>query len=110
MRTLLRSISLVLLLAAGFGLAGCGDGDRGVEVDGAAAELSAAELGRLGAHLDQEPERAEELLDEAGLTWEDFEAAVRRVSADTGEARRYAKAFAKAGGETTPEPEGENEG
>ena len=106
MRTLLGALALCLLLT---GVLGVVAGDAGDDEAPAteAADLTAAELGRLGAELDQEPERAEEILDEAGLTWEQFEAAVREVSADTEEARRYAEAFAAAGGEVADDAGGE---
>ncbi len=112
MRTAIRLLALCLLLAGALGMAACDPGDD--EAPAAeAADFSAEELGRLGAELDQEPERAEAILEDAGITWEEFEAAVREVSADTEEARLYAEAFAAAGGEgpedaseTETEPQG----
>lgn len=90
---------LTTLLSAGLGLTACGTHGDPPAAAGAAAELSAEELGRLGAQIEQSPEGAEAILDEHGLTWEEFEAAVRAVSADTGKARRYTEAFTAAGGE-----------
>ena len=104
MRTALSLLAFCLLLAGGLSLAACDAGDD--EAPAAeAADLSAEELGRLGAQLDQEPERAEAILEEAGVTWEEFEAAVREVSADAEEARSYSEAFAAAGGDVPREPD-----
>jgi len=96
-----RILMLSALLVAGLAVAACGT-DEGPREAGAAAELSPEELGRLGARIEQEPDRAAEILEEEGLTWEEFEAAVRAVSADAGKARRYTEAFTAAGGQGTP--------
>ena len=93
-----RILMLSALLVAGLAVAACAT-DEGPREAGAAAEFSPEELGRLGARIEQEPERAEAILEEAGLTWEELETAVRAVSADAGKARRYAEAFAEAGGQ-----------
>lgn len=83
-------IVLAAFLAVGIA-AGCGgtDGDRA----GAEAGLTAAELGELGGRIYVEPARAEELLDEAGLTAEEFEIRIREVSSDPEVAREYTEAF-----------------
>lgn len=83
-------IVLAAFLAVGIA-AGCGgtDGDRA----GADAGLTAAELGELGGRIYVEPDRAEELLDRAGLTAEEFEARIREVSSDPEVAREYTEAF-----------------
>ena len=96
-----RILMLSLLLVAGLALAACGTSDDMPAEAGAAAELSAEELGRLGARIEQAPDRAAEILEDEGLTWEEFEAAVRAVSADAEKARRYAEAFTEAGGQGT---------
>jgi len=93
---------LSALLVAGLAVAACGTGADMPDEAGAAAEMSAEELGRLGAEIEQAPDRAAEILEEEGLTWEEFEAAVRAVSADAEKARRYAEAFTEAGGQGTP--------
>ena len=95
----IRVLTLSALLLGGLAVAACGANDDVPAEAGAAAELSAEELGRLGARIEQEPERAEAILEEAGLTWEELETAVRAISADAGKARRYAEAFAEAGGQ-----------
>lgn len=88
----------VLVLSCGLAFA-CG-GDGGVEADtvGSAAELSPTDLGTLGARLHQSPQEADAILESEGLTWEEFEAAVRQVSADVGDAEAYTEAFEAGGG------------
>lgn len=83
-------IVLASFLAVGIA-AGCGgtDGERAE----AEAGLTAAELGELGGQIYVEPDRAEELLDEAGLTAGEFEVRIREVSSDPDVAREYTGAF-----------------
>lgn len=83
-------IALAAFLAVGIA-AGCG----GTESDraGADAGLTAAELGELGGRIYVEPDRAEELLDEAELTAGEFDARIREVSSDPEVAREYTEAF-----------------
>lgn len=83
-------IVVAAFLAVGIA-AGCGgtDGERA----GTDAGLTAAELGELGGQIYVEPDRAEELLDEAGLTAEQFDARIREVSSDPEVAREYTEAF-----------------
>lgn len=97
-----RVVTMSALLIAGLTAMGCGATGEDPEAAGAAAELSPEELGELGARLEQEPSRAEEILEEAGLSWEELESAVRAVSADADTARRYTEAFLAAGGQGTP--------
>jgi hypothetical protein len=79
------------------GLAGgCAGG--GAEPD-EAEELSATELGQLGGRIHQEPERADEILAEAGLTAEELEERVREVTADPDASRAYAEGFRAVAGE-----------
>ncbi len=59
-------------------------------------ELSPEELGELGVRLEAEQDRMEEVLAEHGLTLETYEAAIRRVTENPGEARRYAEAYENA--------------
>jgi hypothetical protein len=84
-------------LAAFLGLAALSAACAGGEPD--AGELSPAELGTLGGRIHQQPERAEEILAEAGLTAEELEERVREVTADPDAARAYAEGFRAASGE-----------
>lgn len=54
------------------------------------------ELGRLGAAIKKQPDNAQQLLTEAGLTTTTFENAIREVSSDPEKSRRYAAAFKSA--------------
>lgn len=85
--------ALAALVAVAALAGGCAGGEA--EPD----ELSAAELGRLGGRIHQEPERADEILAEAGLTAEDLEERVREVTADPDAARVYAEGFRAVAGE-----------
>lgn len=94
--TTLMTISLLML-------AGACDGDQDtatVELDQReeAVELSPEDLGELGARLEENPDQIEEILAEQGLTLETFEAAIRNVTENPGEAKRYAEAYRSASG------------
>lgn len=84
--------ALAVLALAGLS-AGCAGGEPAED------ELSPEELGRLGGRIHEEPERAEEILAEAGLTAEELEARVREVTADPDQARTYAEGFRAVSGE-----------
>ena len=96
-RTMCRLLAAALTVGALLAVA-CGGGEENGTA-GEAGELSPAELGRLGGRIHQEPERAEEILAEAGLTAEDLEARVRQVTADPDASRSYAEGFREVAGE-----------
>lgn len=56
-------------------------------------------LGRIGAAVDQNPDRMEAILKEHDLTVEEFESAVNRVSSDPELAKRYREGFSEGPGE-----------
>ncbi len=58
-----------------------------------AAEMSPEQLGILGAQIQKEPTRADELLAQHGLDRESFEQAIRKVSQNSEASKRYAAAF-----------------
>lgn len=90
----LCALAALVALAAFAG--GCaGGGAESNEPD----ELSPAELGQLGGRIHQEPERADEILVEAGLTAEELEEQVREVTADPDASRAYAEGFRAVAGE-----------
>ena len=60
------------------------------------AELSPEQLGQLGAKIKKQPNDAQRLLTEHGLTEESFEQAIRKVSEDPEAAKRYAAAYRQA--------------
>lgn len=113
MKRLTRPALLFVLLTLPFWAACNGDdgetpAPRAGE-DVAAADLSPKELGALGAELYRSPDRAEQILADRGIDPDEFEAAVREVAADTGDAREYAEAFGEAEGDAgTNAAEGED--
>lgn len=58
-----------------------------------AADLTAEQLGELGARIKKNPGDAGKLLSERGLTEESFEKAIRKVTEDKDASLRYAAAF-----------------
>ena len=58
--------------------------------------LSPEQLGELGAKIQNNPNDAQKILSDNGLTEESFEQAVRKVSEDPAASKRYADAFRKA--------------
>jgi len=60
------------------------------------ANLTPEQLGELGAQIQKNPDRAQELLSHHGLTPESFEQAIRNVTEDPAASRRYAAAYRKA--------------
>ena len=58
--------------------------------------LSPEELGELGAKIKKNPDDAQKLLSEKGLTTQSFEQQVRQVSQDPEASKRYAAAYKKA--------------
>lgn len=61
-----------------------------------AAALTPEQLGELGASIQKEPARADELLSQRGLTQESFERAIREVTENPDSSKRYAASFKKA--------------
>jgi predicted transcriptional regulator len=60
------------------------------------ASLSPEQLGELGAQIQKNPDRAQELLTHHGLTPESFEKEIRAVTENPDASRRYAAAYRKA--------------
>lgn len=58
--------------------------------------LSPEDLGELGAKIKKNPNDAEKLLSEKGLTAQTFEQQVRQVAQDPEASKRYAAAYKKA--------------
>ena len=97
-------IALTLLLAA------CGRNDERVASTNAeaaagaklaastTAQLTPEQLGELGAQINRQPDRANELLAHHGLTRESFEQQIRKITEDPQASRRYAGAWKKVSG------------
>jgi hypothetical protein len=62
----------------------------------AAKDLTPEELGKLGAELKKNPDRADQILTERGLDAKSFETAIRKVSEDPEASKRYAAAYKEA--------------
>lgn len=96
-KLLMTMVAAILLIAAG-----CGGDDAtvtSVELDQAEVdELGPEELGELGVQLEANPDQIEEILAEHGLTLETYEAAIRAITENPGEAKRYAEAYESASG------------
>ena len=97
MRTMSIALAFVMLFAAG-----CSDRNESVptassaEPAAAQSSLSPEQLGELGAQIQKNPNDAQRLLSEKGLTEESFEAAIRKLSEDPAGSRRYAAAYKQA--------------
>jgi hypothetical protein len=61
-----------------------------------APTLTPEQLGQLGALINKQPGNADKLLADQGLTQATFEAAIRKVSSDPAESKRYAAAYKSA--------------
>lgn len=55
--------------------------------------LTPEQMGELGAQISRQPDRANELLAQHGLTVETFEKEIRRITEDPQASRRYAEAY-----------------
>ena len=58
--------------------------------------MSPEELGQIGAQIKKTPAEAKRILAEHGLDEASFERAIRKVSSNVEESRRYAAAYKKA--------------
>jgi hypothetical protein len=62
----------------------------------AASSLSPEDLGELGAKIKKQPNDADKLLAERGLNEQSFASAIRKVSENPDQAKRYTAAYKKA--------------
>jgi len=58
--------------------------------------MTPEELGQIGAEIKKKPAEAKRILSEHGLDEASFEKAIRKVSSNVEESRRYAAAYKKA--------------
>ncbi len=63
----------------------------------ASSNLSPEQLGELGAQIKKNPDRANELLTQHGLTHASYEKAIRDLTENPDASRRYADAYRRAG-------------
>jgi hypothetical protein len=66
-----------------------GDANEGTRT----ANLTAEELGEVGAKVWLEPEETDDILDTYDLTMEEFEQAVNDVSSNSEKSRQYSRSF-----------------
>lgn len=95
-----HAITITLLLTLGVA---CGQSDRAASNSAPAPAATAAntplspeQLGELGAQINRQPDRANELLTHHGLTAESFEKEIRKITEDPQASRRYATAYKRA--------------
>jgi hypothetical protein len=101
MRTIAMAVFLSALLVAG----GCSDTKTSTSTttpastndsSSAPAQLTAEQLGELGAAITKNPNDAQSLLTQKGLNETSFEQAVRKVAENPEESKRYAEAYKRA--------------
>lgn len=88
----------ILLIGAIALLGGCSADDTTPADGGATTELSAEQLGEMGARIADDPDRTDQILAERGLDRATYETAIRGVTEDLEKSERYAEAFEKARG------------
>lgn len=85
-------------------MTGC-SGDRQQTVAGAETKsttpgvvktMTPEQLGQLGAEIEKNPQKAEELLTARGLDTRSFETQIRKVTESAEASRRYAEAYKRA--------------
>lgn len=95
----MRVAPLLLLIGALVLVGACADTEMPAnEQIVGSAELSPEQLGEIGAQIANEPDRADQILTDRGLDRESFETAIREVTEDAEESKRYAEAFEQARG------------
>jgi len=100
MRNLFVMTGLALLLAAGCKnqqpAAASTPGADNATSAAAASSMTPEQLGDLGAQIKKSPNDADKLLAQHGLNEQSFAAAVRKVSENPADAKRYASAYKTA--------------
>lgn len=99
----MRAIAMAVFLSALLVAGGCSDqkttttsATTNEPATSASAQLTPEQLGELGAAIKKNPNDAQRLLTEKGLTEESFEQAVRKVSEDPAASKQYADAYKRA--------------
>lgn len=102
MRKILMPLAIVVLaLAAGCqnkaaSTSAASDTSGTAVAQSSSSTLSPEELGTLGAQIKKQPNDADKLLAEHGLNGQSFAAAVRKVSENPADAKRYTAAYKSA--------------
>ena len=101
----MRAIAMAVFLSALLVAGGCSDTKTSNATTTPAStddssvaqtQLTAEQLGELGAAIKKNPNDAERLLTEKGLNEDSFEKAVRKVAENPEESKRYAEAYKRA--------------
>lgn len=94
MKTTTRKVRMaVTTVATALLLWGCDTDTESVDLTDDSGTVTVAELGRIGARVYLEPDRAEEIVEAAGLTPEAFEDHIRSITNDRGRSLTYARSF-----------------
>lgn len=94
--TTILALTLTLTLAGACRQETASEGSIAPETGLAPAAMTPEQLGALGAQIRKEPDRADELLSEHGMTRDSFEQAIRDVTENPDAARRYTAAYRQA--------------
>jgi hypothetical protein len=65
------------------------------EAPATAVSLTPEQLGAIGAEIQKQPDQAKQTLEKHGLDEKSFEAAVRKVTENPEESKRYAESYKK---------------
>lgn len=84
---------LTILLILVFPLVGGCGGEAATSAQASSDAYTPERLAQIGASVEADPASAESILADAGLTPEEFEREVRRVTEDPDLSRRYATAY-----------------
>jgi hypothetical protein len=98
-RLLIPSAIVILVLAAGCknnSSSTAASSDNNAATSVAASSLSPEDLGSIGAQIKKTPNDADKILADHGLNGQSFAAAVRKVSENPADAKRYAAAYKRA--------------
>jgi hypothetical protein len=65
------------------------------EAPATAASLTPEQLGEIGAEIQKQPDQAKQTLEKHGLNEKSFEEAVRKITENPEESKRYAESYKK---------------
>ncbi|MBW3565230.1 MAG: hypothetical protein KY459_10935 [Acidobacteria bacterium] len=88
----MRTLAILLILAIPVAV-GCSDDAATESAQASADAYTPEQLAEIGSAVEADPASAESILADAGLTPEEFEQEVRRVTEDPDLSRRYASAY-----------------